>query len=58
MAMELRNRLQGAVGIRVPVADLLGGSTTVDLVGLLMDEMPLDEMESRQVEQEWEVGRL
>jgi acyl transferase domain-containing protein/aryl carrier-like protein len=58
MAMELRNRLQAAVGVRVPVADLLGGATTVDLVETLMGEIPLDEAQTGQAEDQWEVGRL
>ena len=55
MAMELRNRLDAAVGVRVAVADLLGGATTADLVGTLMAEAPLGAMAANQ---EWEVGRL
>ena len=39
MAMELRNRLDAAVGVRVAVADLLRGATTADLVRTLMTEV-------------------
>lgn len=55
MAMELRNRLQAAVGVRVDVADLLGGASTTDVVGTLLAEVALG---SGSMEEEWEVGRL
>jgi hypothetical protein len=51
MAMDLRNRLQKAVGVRVDVTFLLGGATSMELIGTLMSKLPL---ESAAPDEEWE----
>jgi hypothetical protein len=37
MAVELRNRLERALGVRVPVVELLKGSTTAELATRVAD---------------------
>jgi NADPH:quinone reductase-like Zn-dependent oxidoreductase/aryl carrier-like protein len=43
MAMELRNRLQAGFGVRVAVADLLGGADVNQLCRIIMDELVFDD---------------
>ena len=40
MAMELRNRIVGAVEVRIAVADLLEGPTTSQLAALILKALP------------------
>ncbi|MEP7048695.1 MAG: SDR family NAD(P)-dependent oxidoreductase [Pseudomonadota bacterium] len=42
MAMELRNRVQGAVKVRLSVADLLGGQTIDQLTAKILQGMALE----------------
>jgi acyl transferase domain-containing protein/aryl carrier-like protein len=59
MAMELRNRLQGAVGVRVAVADLLEGASTVDVARMLLAEIVIDAPKGAAASDvEWEEGQI
>ena len=61
MAMELRNRIQAAVGVRVVVADLIGGASLTELVKIVMDQLVFnDAKDSTQPNDavEWEEGQL
>jgi len=42
MAMELRNRIQSSVGVRVAVGELLRGPSIAELAGIVLQEMGLD----------------
>jgi acyl transferase domain-containing protein len=60
MAMELRNRLLSATGVRVAVADLLDGATVTDIGRVVMRDLAIDEPKSTpvMVDASWEEGRL
>jgi aryl carrier-like protein len=60
MAMELRNRLLSAVGVRVAVADLLEGATVTDVGRMLMRNLVIEEAKQAPVATDaaWEEGRL
>lgn len=60
MAMDLRNRLQGVVGVRVVVADLLQGISIAELARKITAELPIGEASRDEVEAEagWEAGRI
>jgi acyl transferase domain-containing protein/NAD(P)-dependent dehydrogenase (short-subunit alcohol dehydrogenase family) len=60
MAMELRNRLLSATGVRVAVADLLDGATVTDVGRMLMRDLAIEEPKPApvMVDAEWEEGRL
>ena len=59
MAMELRNRLQAAVGVRVAVSDLLEGASITDLSAILMSEIAFEDAgEAAEGDVEWEEGDL
>jgi acyl transferase domain-containing protein/aryl carrier-like protein len=53
MAMDLRNRLQKAVSARVDVIYLLGGATSVELIGTVMSKLPLGDTAAA-LEEGWE----
>jgi myxalamid-type polyketide synthase MxaB len=42
MAMELRNRIQSSVGVRVAVGDLLRGPSIAELTGIVLQELGFD----------------
>ena len=61
MAMELRNRIQSAVGVRVVVADLIGGASLTELVKIVMDQLVFNDAKDRTQPNdavEWEEGQL
>ena len=60
MAMELRNRLLSALGVRVTVADLLEGATVTDIGRMLMCRLVFEEAKQAPVTADaaWEEGRL
>jgi len=62
MAMEFRNRIQATVGVRVAVADLLGGASLTDLGKIVMSQLVFNDEVSKMVAPdgvvEWEEGQL
>jgi hypothetical protein len=61
MAMELRNRLLSALGVRVAVADLLEGATVTDMGRTLMCQLVFEQAEQAPpitADAAWEEGRL
>ena len=60
MAMELRNRLLSAIGVRVAVADLLDGATVTDIGRMLMRDLVIEGAKQATVMADagWEEGRL
>jgi aryl carrier-like protein len=61
MAMELRNRLLTALGVRVAVADLLEGATVTDMGRTLMCQLVFEQAEQAPpitADAAWEEGRL
>jgi aryl carrier-like protein len=63
MAMELRNRIQSSVGVRVAVGELLRGPSIAELAGIVLQEMGLDATADtpEQIDLEepaWEEGSL
>jgi aryl carrier-like protein len=60
MAMELRNRLLSALGVRVAVADLLEGASIIDIGRMVMRELILEDAKpvSATASAGWEEGRL
>ena len=60
MAMELRNRLLRAIGVRVAVADLLEGASVTDIGRMLMRDLAIDDAKPAPVTADagWEEGRL
>ena len=64
MAMELRNRLQAMVGVRLAASDFISGASAADLSRLLFAELAVDgqapasNVQTGAGEVEWEEGRL
>jgi aryl carrier-like protein len=61
MAMELRNRIQASVAVRVSVADLLRGPSVASLAQQLLDGMELAQAKegaAAEAEPAWEQGSL
>jgi hypothetical protein len=60
MAMELRNRVQTSVKVRLSVADLLAGPTIDELAVRILDAMALDLAPGPALEPSivWEEGSL
>jgi aryl carrier-like protein len=63
MAMDLRNRVQAVVGVRVAVADLLQGISIAELARTVMQQLTFNQNEKVDVEGDdstsgWEVGRI
>jgi NADPH:quinone reductase-like Zn-dependent oxidoreductase/aryl carrier-like protein len=62
MAMELRNRIQATVDVRVAVADLLEGASLSDLGRLIMSQLSFDDTRTDAATAgapvEWEEGQL
>ncbi|GGC78292.1 type I polyketide synthase [Chelatococcus reniformis] len=63
MAMEFRNRVLAALGVRLAVADLLGGASLTDVGRIVMSELAFDdggpgEAPAVDAEMEWEEGQL
>ena len=62
MAMELRNRIQTTVGVRVVVSDLLEGASLTDLSRIVMSQIAFDDGQSQAAgaegTMEWEEGQL
>jgi acyl carrier protein len=60
MAMELRNRIQSSLGVRISVADLLGGLTPAELAAQVLAQVSLSAETADVVEPEaeWEEGSV
>ena len=64
MAMELRNRLQAMVGVRLAASDFISGASAAELSRLLFTELatdghaPASDVQTGAGEVEWEEGRL
>ena len=63
MAMDLRNRVQAVVGVRVAVADLLQGISIAELARTVMKQLTFNQNEKVDVEGDnstsgWETGRI
>ena len=56
MAMELRNRLLSAIGVRVAVADLLEGASVTDIGRMLMRDLVIEDAEQALVTADDGVG--